>query len=449
MKDIYLYNSKSKKKELFKPIDVNHVKMYVCGPTVYARPHIGNARPRIVFDVLSRYFRVVFPNFTYVSNVTDVDDKINKAAQEGNISIKELTQKMLSHFHTDMSALNCLPPDLEVKATESMPEIIELIERLIKNGNAYVSDGHVLFSVATYTEYGSLSRRKLEEQVDGARVSVADYKKAPGDFVLWKPSSAPDPSWESPWGKGRPGWHIECTAMIAGHVGLPFDIHGGGIDLLFPHHENEMAQGCAAYQTKSYCNYWMHNGLINIDREKMSKSIGNVLYVDDLLEDAPGEAIRFAVLSTHYRHPLDWTDETLSIAKQSSRKLHLAKNYFPVKETTTHSQEILDCLADDLNTPKALSQLLVWAKATLNGDQKAHSLLCQGMRILGFGEVDIRSWQPKKTTITPEAIQQLIEERNIAKKSKSYEKADTIRSQLTEKGVVIEDTASETFWYWK
>ncbi len=450
MQDIHLYHSKTKQKERFNPIDPEHVKMYVCGPTVYARPHIGNARPRIVFDVLSRFLRHVYPKLTYVGNVTDVDDKINKASQEQNIDIKTLTSTMLKYFHEDMSALNCLPLDLEVKATDHIPEMIHMIQQLIDKGHAYVAKGHVLFSVPSFPEYGRLSHRTLTEQIEGARVEVEDYKHSAQDFVLWKPSQSPDPYWDSPWGQGRPGWHIECTAMIKKHVGLPFDIHGGGIDLLFPHHENEVAQGCAATGCHDYCNFWMHNGLIHVAKEKMSKSIGNVLYVADLLDDAPGEAIRYAVLSTHYRRPLDWSDETLSFAKQACRKLHLALNAFPVQDSKLMMDEsLLDALADDLNTPKAFSLIQGWVKSILNGDSQYHHRLVSACHLLGFGDQDLRQWRPKNPKVTVDDIEAQIALRADAKAAKNYQKADEIRASLLEKGIVIEDTTTQTLWYWQ
>ncbi len=444
------YNTASGQIEVFKPFDPEHVKMYVCGPTVYSRPHIGNARPRVIFDVLAKVLKSLYPKVTYAANITDVDDKINKAAHESSISIYELTEKMTAHYHSDMRALNCSLPDIEIKATDAIPQMIECIQSLIDKKYAYVADNHVLFSVKQYEHYGALSKRQVDEQIEGARVQVADYKRDPADFVLWKPSKAPDPFWESPWGNGRPGWHIECTAMVANFVGLPLDIHGGGIDLLFPHHENESAQGCCAYQVESYCKLWMHNGLINVDQTKMSKSIGNILLIDDLLREIPGEAIRYLILSTHYRKPLDWTDDKMRLAFGHVKKLHQALASFKYDATKAVSPDtIIQILSDDLNTPKAINQIQTWVKSSLAGDEDAFYQLHATMPLLGLGVENLNDWYASVKNIDITWIDEQVRLRTDAKQKKDFTKADAIRQSLMEKGIIVEDSSSGSTWRWE
>tara|TARA_X000000950_G_C13882216_1_gene647322 strand:+ start:504 stop:1847 length:1344 start_codon:yes stop_codon:yes gene_type:complete len=443
--DVKFYNTLTAQKEQFVPVDDKHIKIYVCGPTVYARPHIGNARPRVVFDILARFLKQLYPKVTYVSNITDIDDKINDAALKSGQSIHEITALYRSHFDTDMAALNCLKPDIEPTVTDNIACIIQTIENIIAKGHAYVADDHVLFAVESFADYGQLSGRTVAAQKAGARVAVADFKKHPGDFVLWKPSSGHEPGWESPWGFGRPGWHIECTANIIKHLGMPIDIHAGGIDLVFPHHENELAQGVCSSEVKLFSKYWMHNGFINVDSEKMSKSIGNILLVEDLLESASGEAIRLALLSTHYRQPIDWTSDTLKQATKNLNKIHQALKYFPRKDNVTLDINCLSALADDLNTPKMLTQIYQLCKKVLAGDQQAHADLVTMTDLLGLGQ-QLTNQTKDIDTGFKEKVEALIAKRQQAKLAKNYQLADQIRQDLVDLGVEIQDKGNETTW---
>ncbi|MDX1529380.1 MAG: cysteine--tRNA ligase, partial [Gammaproteobacteria bacterium] len=355
---IRLYNSLSQRKEKFEPLDPERVTMYVCGPTVYSHPHIGNARPPVIFDLLFKVLKRRYPEVIYARNITDLDDKINNAAKEAGVPIGTITDKFTEVYHHDMAALGVDPPTIEPRATEHIPEMIRSIQTLIDKGHAYAADGHVLFHVPSFSDYGRLSRRDRREMIAGARVEVAPYKKDPVDFVLWKPSSEEQPGWDSPWGRGRPGWHTECSTMIEKHLGVSIDIHAGGNDLKFPHHENEIAQATCAHDGTIFARFWLHNGLINVNREKMSKSIGNVLLVRDLLQEAPGEAVRMALISGHYRKPLDWTDETLPNAMRELDRLYTALR--DVADTAIEDdvddalpEAVVAALEDDLNTPLA------------------------------------------------------------------------------------------------
>lgn len=447
-----LYNSLSRTKETFQPIDQNHVRMYVCGPTVYDRAHIGNARPVVVFDVLYRLLKLKYQNVTYVRNITDVDDKINAASKSLGVSIHELTAETIQQYHKDMKALNTLLPDYEPKATDHIPEMISLIKALIENGYAYESKGHVLFKVSQFQSYGHLSRRNTEELLAGARVEVAPYKQHPGDFVLWKPSDEDLPGWSSPWGRGRPGWHIECSAMSWKYLGEIFDIHGGGIDLIFPHHENEVAQSCCAHGIDKMANFWLHNGHLTVNGSKMSKSLGNFLTVDDLLASHKGEVIRLALLMTHYRQPLDWTRDVLTQAKQTLDRLYSVFRGYEEVAATAPLEKILDALEDDLNTPLALSYLhelisqfhktLDQAEKTrLIGDLKGSALM------LGLLQSLPGEWfQGQKEEIGAAEIEAFIEKRNLARKAKDFAEADRIRKYLLDLGVQLEDTAEGTLW---
>lgn len=356
---LFLYNTLTKTKEIFKPLNPNQIGMYVCGPTVYDFAHIGNARPFTVFDVLARLLRHIYPKVCYVRNITDVDDKINAAALAKKETIADLTQETTAAFHQDMEALGNLPPDVEPRATHHIPEMIDMIQTLMDKGHAYEAEGHVLFSVESFPDYGKLSRRNQEEMLAGARVEVAPYKRNPGDFVLWKPSDEQTPGWKSPWGFGRPGWHIECSAMSGRYLGQIFDIHGGGQDLIFPHHENELAQSRCTHGTPVFARYWMHNGYLTLHGDKMSKSSGNFFTVRDLLAHYPGEAIRFALLSTHYRQPMDWTESALEQAKRRLDGLYTALR--GSQQTNDKAVEVdgtvLEALKDDLNAPLAISRL--------------------------------------------------------------------------------------------
>ncbi len=460
--NLQLYDSQKKQKRNFVPIDSQNIKMYVCGPTVYSTPHIGNARPAVVFDVLSRLLRQIYPKLTYVRNITDVDDKIQQAALKQKTSIKAISDLYTKHYHNDMHALGCERPDIEPKATEHIAEMIELIERLVSRKHAYLAEGHVLFSVASYPEHGALSGREIEKNRAGARVAVADYKKDPEDFILWKPSTEQEPGWDSPWGRGRPGWHIECTAMIFKHLGMPIDIHGGGGDLLFPHHENEQAQGCCSGLAESYVNYWVHNGMIAIEKEKMSKSLGNIVLVKDLLEKFPGEAVRLALLQTHYRQPISWKDALMEDAKNCLDKYYRAykENEKAFERTKNFSWQdvpkvIQQALLDDLNTPLAIRhwQNLLKELAKKESDSDKMDIIKAikaSSQCLGLGQADARLWfQSAVTTLTPEEIEMQIVERNNARKNKDFAKADAIRDSLAENNIYIEDKQDNTTWYYQ
>ena len=453
---IKLYNTLTKRKQEFEPIDPGCVTMYVCGPTVYSYAHIGNARPAVVFDVLVRLLRREFPKVVYVRNLTDVDDKINAAAQEEGVAIDVITQRYTEIYHQDMATLGVQMPDIEPRATEHIDQIIGMIEKLIANGFAYEAEQHVLFDVPAYKEYGELSGRALEDMIAGARVEVEAYKKDPADFVLWKPSAPEQPSWPSPWGAGRPGWHIECSAMIEKHLGESIDIHGGGQDLIFPHHENEIAQGTCAHNGKKYCRYWVHNGFVNVNHEKMSKSIGNVLLVHDLLKTAPGEAVRYALLSTHYRSPLDWTDELLSSSKKSLDRLYGTLDELNSIEASSSdaatTAKFYAALQEDLNTPLAISELHAIAKAANSSSKpeqqaqlKAALLECGAG--LGLLQQDPNAWfGVSGQDAQAQEIERLIEQRNAARATKDFAVADKIRDDLAAMGVEILDRPEGTSW---
>lgn len=451
-----LYNTLTNKKQVFEPIDANRVTMYVCGPTVYSYAHIGNARPAVVFDVLIRLLRKEYANVVYVRNLTDVDDKINAAALEEGVPIDVITKRYTEIYHQDMATLGVQLPDIEPRATEHIEQIIAMIEKLIAKGFAYEAEQHVLFDVPAYKEYGELSGRDLEDMIAGARVEVEAYKKDPADFVLWKPSTPEQPSWQSPWGPGRPGWHIECSAMIEKHLGESIDIHGGGQDLIFPHHENEIAQGTCAHDGKKYCRYWVHNGFVNVDHEKMSKSIGNVLLVHELLKTAPGEAVRYALLSTHYRSPLDWTDELLAASKKSLDRMYGAldemKNVAAATPEQSTTEKFYAALKEDINTPLAFSELHAIAKQANSATQTEQKAQLKGALLecgaqVGLLQQDPDAWFGLVDGNADAAqIEQLIEQRNSARASKDFSTADKIRDELTAMGVEILDRPEGTSW---
>ena len=456
---LILHNTLTRRREQFKPENPERVTMYVCGPTVYNFAHIGNARPPVVFDVLARLLRRTY-QLVYVRNVTDVDDKINAAAEDEGIGINELTNRYLDAYHDDMTLLGVLPPDIEPKVTEHIPEIISLIERLIKSGYAYVAEGHVLFSVTSFGSYGMLSGRDQEELIAGARVEIAPYKKNPADFVLWKPSHKDGVGWDSSWGYGRPGWHVECSAMVEAHLGNTIDIHGGGLDLVFPHHENETAQSTCAHEGETYCRYWVHNGLINIESEKMSKSLGNVLLVKDLLMQAPGEVVRLGLLTAHYRQPLDWSSAVLEDAHQKLDRMYGALREAGITGAQLDQPNIppplkvVEALEDDLNSPKALAEIFHLAREiNRETDEKKREKLAEAMRsggwLLGLLQADPESWFIKARSsdlLDEDAINILIKSRESARKSGDYSEADRIRDELGSSGVIIEDSASGTRW---
>ena len=453
---LLLYNTLKREKQVFVPQDPNRVTLYVCGPTVYSYAHIGNARPAVVFDLLHKLLSTRYPNVVYARNITDVDDKINAAAAEQNVPIEVISKHYTDIYHNDMAALGVGTPSIEPRATDHIPQMIQMIQRLIDSGHAYETDGHVLFAVESFADYGSLSGRNVEEMMAGARIEVSDFKRHPGDFVLWKPSVAPQPGWESPWGWGRPGWHLECSVMSEFHLGETIDIHGGGQDLVFPHHENEIAQSVCAHAGKIFARYWMHNGFVTIKKSKMSKSLGNSQVVHELLKDNPGEVLRYLLLSAHYRQPLDWSEEALVRAQRTTDRVYGvirdAKAKFGPLEAQTVSEKFMSTLLDDLNTPEALAELNNEARRLANAEDadaariSAGKLLAAGA-LIGLFQQDPESWLAGDTEGLDDAlIDQLIEERNTSRKQKNFARADEIRAQLQEMGISLEDVADGTRW---
>ncbi len=462
--ELVLHNSASGRKEPFQPQDPARVSVYVCGPTVYNLVHIGNGRPAVVFDVLYRLLRASYPQVVYARNITDVDDKINAAAKASGESIAELTERFTQQYRDDVAGLGVLPPDIEPRATHHIPDIIQLIETLIARGHAYAAEGHVLFDVPSYADYGQLSHRSLEEMLDGARVDVAPYKRSAKDFVLWKPSPPDLPGWDSPWGRGRPGWHIECSAMIHRHLGPVIDIHGGGSDLIFPHHENELAQSsCAGHAP--FVRYWLHNGMLTLGNEKMAKSVGNVRTIRSLLASYKGEVLRYALLSGHYRSPLAWSDELLHQAKASLDRFYQVLRDTPAGNQLTAAQfqgadisafppTVVATLADDLNTPEALAAMhqLVHQlrQATTPATQQTlrDQLLAAGWLLGLLQETPEAYFQglPQDTGLSAAEIEALIEARASAKAARDFAGADAIRAQLAAAGIELEDTRAGTRW---
>ena len=459
--ELKLYNSLTRKKQVFEPIDPKRITMYACGPTVYNFVHIGNARPAVVFDTVYRVLRSLYPNVVYARNITDIDDKIINKANELSQDINVITKKYSEAYANDMQALNTLTPDKIPHATEHIPEMIDMVQTLVDKGHAYPADsqieaekGHVLFSVPSMPNYGELSNRNIEDQEAGARVEVASYKQYAGDFVLWKPSTVSEPGWESPWGRGRPGWHLECSAMIKKHLGDTIDIHAGGHDLIFPHHENEIAQSCCANDGKPLANFWMHNGFINIDGEKMSKSLGNFRLVNDLLKQYPGEVLRYVILSSHYRSEQNFSKELLDSAWRTLDSLYGfirgVEGQDGVLNTTGDGYR---ALLDDINTPVAISELYRLAKAVNQADGEQQVALMQELKaladILGLLQQDPEQWFTQARAdnqLSAEQIEQLITARNQAKQDKDYAKADDIRQQLLDGGVILEDSREGTKW---
>lgn len=457
-----LYNTLSRIKEDFAPFDPRNVRMYVCGPTVYDFAHIGNARPVIVFDVLFRLLRHLYgeDHVTYVRNITDIDDKINARALERRDGrevpildvVRTLTAETSRAFAEDVSALGCLPPTYTPRATEHIADMIAMIETLIAAGHAYEAQGHVLFDVSSKADYGKLARRSPDEMMAGARVEVAPYKRGTMDFVLWKPSDADTPGWESPWGRGRPGWHIECSAMSAAYLGETFDIHGGGIDLVFPHHENEIAQSEAAHHGHPLARIWMHNGFLNVEGEKMSKSLGNFVTIRELLADWPGEVLRFNMLRSHYRQPIDWT---LNSMIDSDNELN---RWYPVAKMGAANQTLvstpfIDALFDDLNTPEAVTVMRELFSKAHAGDPRSASELASAGSLLGLFSASLQTFVrerseklKRKLDLGDERIAQLIDARNTARKAKNFKEADRIRDELGAKGIVLKDSPSGTSW---
>ncbi len=463
---LVLHNTLTRRKEVFAPLDAKLVRMYVCGPTVYDFAHIGNARPVIVFDVLYRLLRRTYgaDHVRYVRNITDVDDKIIAAAKTGGEDIRALTERTLRIFREDAAALGALPPEVEPRATEHIPGMIAMIQALIASGHAYVADHHVLFAVPSMSDYGRLSGRSRDEMIAGARVEVAPYKRDPADFVLWKPSTPEQPGWESPWGRGRPGWHIECSAMAEAYLGETFDIHAGGLDLIFPHHENEIAQSVCAHGGRPFVRYWLHNAFVIVEGEKMSKSLGNFLTIRDVLEQAPGEAARYAMLMSHYRDPLDWTAERLSEARHALDRFYLALRQTPGTAAGDIPGRVRAALEDDLNTPLALAALHDTLGALNKAAEPAERArlkgeLLAGGALLGLLQQEPEAWLKRGTAsvtiggaaemraegrATNTRIDDLVRQRGDARKARNFALADQIRAQLAIEGVVLEDRPDGT-----
>ncbi len=461
MTTLKLHNSLTRKKEDFVPIDPEHVRIYACGPTVYSFAHIGNARMAVIFDVLANVLRAQYPKVTYVSNITDIDDKIIAASRQTSEPLKQITRKFTEIYNSDMRSLGVSRPDIQPRATDHIDQMIAMIKELIESGHAYEADKHVLFHVPSFEKYGGLSGRNRDEQIAGARVEIASYKKDPADFVLWKPSDEDDedePGWHSPWGYGRPGWHIECSAMAQEHLGLPFDIHGGGADLKFPHHENEIAQSCCTAHgdendLASFAKYWVHNGFVTVEGEKMSKSLGNVTLAHDLISHHKGETLRLNLLSAHYRQPLDWTAESIEHAKNTMEGIYqnlreiedieISEDLPPVPE------KFMKALCDDLNTPKAISELVALAKKAANDKTpESKGAFMAAAKLLNVAQEEPSRWlgYGKGNLRERELINALVEERSIARLRKNFKRSDQIRDELLEMGIVIEDTPEGTIW---
>tara|TARA_Y100000746_G_scaffold17132_1_gene13524 strand:+ start:621 stop:2003 length:1383 start_codon:yes stop_codon:yes gene_type:complete len=449
----YLFNTLNGQKEVLEACDPEHLKIYACGPTVYNFAHIGNARMAVVFDTLVRTLRTVYPKVTYVSNITDIDDKIIEAAIEQKVEISAITEKYTQIYNEDMAKLNVLAPDVQPKATEYISEMIELIEELISKDFAYEKEGHVLFHVPSYNNYGKLSKRNRDEQIAGSRVEVAPFKKDPADFILWKPSIDNQPGWESPWGFGRPGWHTECSAMSKKTLGLPFDIHGGGRDLIFPHHENEIAQSCCSSanidEPTSYAKYWMHNGFVTIEGEKMSKSLGNIILVRELTNSYHGEVIRLALLSSHYRQGLDWNDKVIHQANKLINKLYEIKDDLSevaVSNSTTTDLDVISTLMDDLNTPGLIAELNKIVKE-YNSSEEEREITKEKLILIGsvLGILQDESFNNISDELRKE-VEELILLRDKAKGNKDYDAADKIREELLNLGIEIKDTSNGTDW---
>jgi len=448
-----LHNNLTRQLEPFTPLDPTCPTLYVCGPTVYNYVHIGNARGPVVFGVLAALLRRRFGSLRYARNITDVDDKINAAAREQGVPISTITDRFAAAYREDMGALGVAPPDIEPEATAHIPQIVTMIEQLVAAGHAYAAEGHVLFSVASYADYGKLSRRDPDEMLAGARVDVAPYKRDPGDFVLWKPSSDDLPGWDSPWGRGRPGWHIECSAMAAAHLGPTIDIHAGGVDLQFPHHENEIAQSECAHGGKTFARFWLHNGMLNFGGAKMSKSIGNIERVHDLVRKHAPEALRHALLSAHYRQPLDWSDALIEQSTRTLDRLYgTLRDLADVPATAVIPAEIEAALDDDLNTPQALAELArIAAEARKAAPaEQAHwkTALLGGGLALGLLQQDPAAWFGNAPGDADDdaRIQALIDARSAAKQARDFARADALRDQLAAEGIVLEDTAQGVRW---
>ena len=446
--DIYLTNNLTNKKEKFIPRDIKDIGMYVCGPTVYDDPHIGNARPLVIFDILYKVLKDRFSKVTYVRNITDIDDKIIKSSIEQNISTKDLTEKVIHSFLKDCEFLNCESPTYQPKATEHIDLMIKMINELIEKGFAYENNKHVYFEVKKFNDYGKLSNKKLDDLIAGSRVEVSDNKKNSEDFVLWKPSKQDEPSWDSPWSKGRPGWHLECSTMSKKFLGNEFDIHGGGIDLLFPHHENEIAQSRCANETKVFANYWIHNAFITLSNEKMAKSQGNILKIKDFRNKISGQVLRLALMSAHYKQPLDWNDKLLEDCYNTLNKWYSI--YSSDLKSIKVSEEILKPLYEDLNTPGYIAKLhQLYEKASKGKDKELFISACKFIGLLNENYDKWQNYKKSKMLINEIEIEEKIDLRNKARENKNYNEADRIRDELLDKGVLIEDKDGKTIWKFK
>ena len=451
-KDIQLSNSLSNKKEIFIPIDDKKIRMYVCGPTVYDDPHIGNARPLVIFDILFKVLKCKYgeKNVSYVRNITDIDDKIIESSKDKKISIKELTEDITNRFHQDCDYLNCDKPTFEPKATENIALMINMIENLINKNVAYESNQHVYFEVSKFEDYGKLSNKKLDELITGSRVEESENKKKQEDFVLWKPSTEDEPGWKSPWGRGRPGWHLECSVMSKKYLGDKFDIHGGGRDLIFPHHENEIAQSRCANDTDVFSNYWVHNGFITLSNEKMAKSVGNILKINDFKSTDNGQVLRLALISTHYKQSLDWNENLLSECSKTIDKWY--NSYVEIKKPRLIPDEVLLPLYDDLNTPKYIANLHKLFDKSQSGNLEDKEIFVSACNFIGLLLQNKKEWinfKEKKSDVDVNYIKNKIKQRNKARDDKNYELADEIRDDLLEKGVQIEDKDGKTSWKFK
>ena len=446
--NLKITNSLTRKKELFKPINPNQITMYACGPTVYDNPHVGNARTLIVFDVLFRVLKLVYENVNYVRNITDIDDKIIEASKKTNKTINEITKEVSKVFHENCKVLNCLKPTKEPKATDHIKEMIEMTNSLIKKEFAYETEGHVYFSVKSFKKYGKLSNKNLDELKSGSRIKVSYLKKNPMDFVLWKPSLKDDPGWDSPWGRGRPGWHLECSVMSEKYLGKQFDIHGGGLDLIFPHHENEIAQSCCNNSTEEFSNYWVHNGFVTINNEKMSKSLGNIITISDAVKKYSGQVVRLALLSAHYSQPLDWNDNLLESQKATVDKWY---NLYESSDSEISIEETVSLL-DDLNTPGFIAKIHELYNNASKGDVKSKKIFNSACKLLGLFDLNKNQWEDFKksnTDVSENYILQKIDERLTAKKKGDFKLADAIRIELIDKGIIIEDQKEKTIWKYK
>jgi cysteinyl-tRNA synthetase len=446
--NLKITNSLTRKKEIFKPINPKAITMYACGPTVYDNPHVGNARTLVVFDTLFRVLKKIYVKVSYVRNITDVDDKIIEASKNKKKPINKITDDITKVFHENCKSLNCLTPTKEPKATDHIDEMVKMTESLIKKNFAYEVEGHVYFSVSSFKEYGKLSNKNLDELKAGSRVEVSKLKKNPMDFVLWKPSSTEDPGWDSPWGKGRPGWHLECSVMSEKYLGKQFDIHGGGLDLIFPHHENEIAQSCSNNTSEKFSNYWVHNGFVTINKEKMSKSLGNIISISEAVKKYSGQVVRLTLLSAHYSQPLDWNDRLLE-----DQKTTIEKWYQLYEDTSLEIPlDIIETLLDDLNTPGFIAKIHELYNTANKGDDKSKKLFNSACKFIGLFDLNKNEWENLKKTntdISEDLILKKIAARTTAKKNGDFKLADQIRDELLNKGVIIEDQKDKTIWKYK